>query len=96
VLRKVFAPPTGFSKKGLRGWRIRTSEGGSLDKDGSWNEGRKTSNALMAEDARFFVHSADSMIRREFLYDIPCDGLCMYTSPSEEGQMYKSSWTLWY
>lgn len=56
----------GLRKKGLGGWRIRTREGGSLDKDGSWNEGRKTSNEFIAEDARLFVHSADSMIRRDW------------------------------
>lgn len=39
---------------------MRTREGGSLNMDGSSKDGRKTSNALMAEEARFLVHNADS------------------------------------
>jgi hypothetical protein len=61
VLRKVVTPPTGFRKKGLGGWRIKTRGGGSLKIEGSSKDGRKTSNALMADEARFLVHNADSM-----------------------------------
>jgi len=36
---------------------MRTREGGSLNIEGFSKEGLKTSNALIAADARFLVHS---------------------------------------
>lgn len=45
---------------------MRTRDGGSLSRFGSWKDGRKMSKAFMAEEARCFVQRADSWL-----------GLCM-------------------
>ena len=75
---------------------MRTNDGGSLNMEGSSKEGRKTSKELIAEESRLLVHNADSLINKNREKTVPCDGLCIYTSPSEDGQMYKSSCTLVY
>ena len=86
VLRNVvISSSRRFWRYGLRGWRIRTRDGGWMKELESSKEGLNTSNALIAEEPRDFVHRADLW-----------DGLCMYTVPSVEGQMYKLSWTAWY
>ena len=53
--------------------------------EGSWKDGLNTSKEVIAEEPKNFIHKAESR-----------DGECMYTRPSADGQMYKSSCTLRY